>query len=273
MKGLLPILFSAITFFSLKAQQPNFQVYPNPFSQTLTSHWVLDSAAVVSVSVFDMAGSQVAIILPDTLLAEGNCSITSNLNYLSHGAYLVKLAMGDSVFLKKAIKVDNAVFTCPFSANVLGDTIHLHFEIIDSLGDRVTYTLLNRWGIAEIDIDTILSQGSYDWTFVVGAQTPSSYVQYFMQDSSSCKGVVVVGNSTASVVSFFNRANIAIQRNGNEVILQSDALLSLTVFDCIGQRIVTTQSSKPFYLPKGLYFLALTDAASLPYTIKYWQEN
>ncbi|MBX2902609.1 MAG: T9SS type A sorting domain-containing protein [Chitinophagales bacterium] len=273
MKGLFPILFTAITFFSVRAQQPNFQVYPNPFSQTLTSHWVLDSAEVVSVSVFDIVGRQVAIILPDTLLAGGNCSITSNLNYLNHGVYFVKLAMGDSVFLKKVSKVDNAVFTCPFSSNTLGDTIHLHFEIIDSLGDRVTYKLLNRWGMAEIEIDTILPQGSYDWAFAVSAQTPSSYVQYFMQDSSSCKGVVVVGNSTASVASFLNRADIAIQRNGSEVILQSDVLLTLNVIDCIGQRIVTTQSNKPFYLPKGLYFFVLTDAASLPYTIKYWQKN
>lgn len=270
MKSLYPFVFIFLFFVNVKALPVNFRAYPNPFSQTVYFEFYLDSSATASVNVFDMVGSNVALVMADTFLSGGNYQFNTVLNYLKAGVYFAELKVNDLSNWIKILKVDNATFNCPLQANSALDTVNLNFTVTDSLGDTVKYSLYNRWGIAEIELDTFLTQGNYSFTFILSGVPDGTYVQSFWQDTSNCRGTIVLGDLSA-IENGLNAENFSVNYYNNTVEIKAKELYHVSVVNILGETILETQSNSQFYLKSGLYFFRVKDVnRNLFSVVKYW---
>jgi uncharacterized lipoprotein YddW (UPF0748 family) len=66
-------------------------VYPNPFTQNATISFSLKTQEAVHLSVYDVLGRQVAVLLNNQVLADGEHKIPFNGSTLSSGVYFYKL--------------------------------------------------------------------------------------------------------------------------------------------------------------------------------------
>ena len=88
-------------------QQYEYQLsqnYPNPFNPTSTIVYSIKSAALVTLKVYDMLGTEVALLVNENK-EPGNYSVLFNANNLPSGIYVYKLTAGNFVDLKKLILV------------------------------------------------------------------------------------------------------------------------------------------------------------------------
>jgi hypothetical protein len=80
------------------------QNYPNPFNPTTMIKFGIPKSGMVKLSVFDILGREVAIILNSELKA-GNYEINFNASQLAAGVYFYKLSSGDFTDTRKMILV------------------------------------------------------------------------------------------------------------------------------------------------------------------------
>ncbi|MFH1196622.1 MAG: T9SS type A sorting domain-containing protein [bacterium] len=78
------------------------QNYPNPFNPTTQITYSLAEEGKVKLSVFDILGNEVAVIVNKTQNA-GTFTVSYNADKLASGLYLYRLEAGDHVFAKKMI--------------------------------------------------------------------------------------------------------------------------------------------------------------------------
>jgi len=76
------------------------QNYPNPFNPTTTVPFSLKSAGKVRLSVFDMMGREVAVLV-DGIMPAGSQTAQFSANNLSSGIYFCKLQTADNVMTTK----------------------------------------------------------------------------------------------------------------------------------------------------------------------------
>jgi len=76
------------------------QNYPNPFNPTTTISYSLKSSGKVRLSVFDIMGKEVAVLV-DGSRAAGNYDVQFNASNLTSGMYFYKLQTADQMFTKK----------------------------------------------------------------------------------------------------------------------------------------------------------------------------
>ena len=84
------------TVFSLE------QNYPNPFNPTTTINYQIPDLSFVTLKVYDVLGSEVAILVNEEKTA-GNYEVDFDGEYLVSGIYFYKLQAGDFVSTKKMI--------------------------------------------------------------------------------------------------------------------------------------------------------------------------
>jgi photosystem II stability/assembly factor-like uncharacterized protein len=77
-------------------------VYPNPFNSAATVRFTLPEAGNVRLNVYSITGAQVAT-LADGHLPAGEHRIRWSAEHLPSGTYLVRLAFGNGVEIKKAV--------------------------------------------------------------------------------------------------------------------------------------------------------------------------
>ncbi len=76
------------------------QNFPNPFNPTTTIAYGLKNSGKVRLSVFDIMGKEVAVLVDGSQVA-GSHQVQFNANNLSTGMYFYKLQTADQVFTKK----------------------------------------------------------------------------------------------------------------------------------------------------------------------------
>jgi len=77
--------------YDLPKQSSLQQNYPNPFNPTTTIAFSLMEESVVSLKIFNMLGQEVALLLDNELVDEGDQSIEFDASSLSSGTYFYKL--------------------------------------------------------------------------------------------------------------------------------------------------------------------------------------
>lgn len=77
-----------------------FQNYPNPFNPTTTIEFSIPVNDYVRLSVFDILGREVEVLVNNNLSA-GNHSINFDASGLSSGIYFYQLKTGDKILVKK----------------------------------------------------------------------------------------------------------------------------------------------------------------------------
>ena len=78
------------------------QNYPNPFNPTTTIRYELAKAGPVKLTVYNMLGQQVSVLV-DSRQATGAHQIIFNASRLSSGVYFYRLKTGDNVSVKKML--------------------------------------------------------------------------------------------------------------------------------------------------------------------------
>lgn len=78
-----------------------YRNYPNPFSSTTTIHFSLPEDQVVSVSLFNVVGQRVALLLEDTPMSEGDHELIWNAGDIPSGMYFIYLEVGTTVLTRK----------------------------------------------------------------------------------------------------------------------------------------------------------------------------
>ncbi len=76
------------------------QNYPNPFNPSTTIEFSLKKQSDVTLSIFNMLGQEVAVLVKGVIPA-GNHKVRFNANNLSTGVYMYQLKAGDFVEMKK----------------------------------------------------------------------------------------------------------------------------------------------------------------------------
>lgn len=272
MKSLFSFGLIVLFFANIKAQSVNFKAFPNPFSQTIYFEFSLDSNATVSINIFDMIGRNVALALADTTLNAGNYQFKSTLNFLPVDVYLARLNISNVNFVYKISKADGATFACPLQANSIADTVLLNFSVTDSVGDSIKYALYNRWGTAEVELDTFLAQGNYSFAFPLSGLPAGVYVQGFWQDTSDCRGTIVLGNLSA-IENRLNAENFSVIYSNNTTEIKAKEPYQVSVVDLLGETVLQTQTNSPFQLKSGLYFFIVKDEKRNSFSVlKHWQQ-
>lgn len=80
------------------------QNYPNPFNPVTKIRFGVPGSGIVTIDVYDILGSKVAVIVNDNISA-GNYEIEFNAEGLASGMYFYKLTAGDFSTVKKMILV------------------------------------------------------------------------------------------------------------------------------------------------------------------------
>lgn len=78
------------------------QNYPNPFNPTTKIEFSIPEKSMVNLSVFDLLGNEVAILVNEVRRA-GNYSVTFSGEELASGIYSYRLKSGDKVITKKML--------------------------------------------------------------------------------------------------------------------------------------------------------------------------
>jgi hypothetical protein len=78
------------------------QNFPNPFNPATVISWQLAVSSPVNLSVFDLTGQQVAVLIHETQPA-GNYQIEFDADHLASGIYLYRLEATDFVQIRKMI--------------------------------------------------------------------------------------------------------------------------------------------------------------------------
>lgn len=78
------------------------QNYPDPFNSSTTINYSVKQDGIVRISVYNILGSRVAVIL-DAYKAAGNYSLRFNGDNLPGGVYFYKLESGGLILTKKFI--------------------------------------------------------------------------------------------------------------------------------------------------------------------------
>ena len=97
MNGELSDAFQPKDFSQLNA-------YPNPFNQRVTLEFALSAAAPVKLTVYDIAGNEVANLV-ESWQTSGLHNITFNAKDLTSGVYFAQLTSGNSISIKKLILI------------------------------------------------------------------------------------------------------------------------------------------------------------------------
>lgn len=79
-----------------------FQNFPNPFNPSTTIRYQILQDGIVTLKVYDILGSEVAILVNEQKVA-GKYEVNFNASKLASGVYLYKLQAGDFVNTKKMI--------------------------------------------------------------------------------------------------------------------------------------------------------------------------
>ncbi|MEX2600650.1 MAG: T9SS type A sorting domain-containing protein [Balneolaceae bacterium] len=82
-----------------------YRNYPNPFSGTTTIRFWLPEDQMVSVSLFNVVGQRVALLLEDAPMSEGEHDLIWNAGDIPSGLYIIHLEAGTTVRTRKAILV------------------------------------------------------------------------------------------------------------------------------------------------------------------------
>lgn len=77
------------------------QNYPNPFNPATTITYSLAAPSKVTLSVYNMLGEEVAVLVRGQLLDQGTHSVRFDASTLPSGAYVYRLQAGDMVISKK----------------------------------------------------------------------------------------------------------------------------------------------------------------------------
>ena len=88
--GWLPTSVENLTISSIPDQYSISQNYPNPFNPSTTIKFAIPEAALVKLTVYDILGRQVAILVNQQLSA-GYYNQTFNASALSSGAYFYRI--------------------------------------------------------------------------------------------------------------------------------------------------------------------------------------
>ncbi|MGE5430773.1 MAG: T9SS type A sorting domain-containing protein [Syntrophomonadaceae bacterium] len=78
------------------------QNYPDPFNSSTTINYSVKLDGVIRISVYNILGSRVAVIL-DAYKSAGNYTVRYNGNNLPGGVYFYKLESGGNILTKKFI--------------------------------------------------------------------------------------------------------------------------------------------------------------------------
>lgn len=257
----------------MSAQAPDFEITPNPFAQNLQYSFHIYSSSQVSLSVFDMLGSNVAVLLSDTNLNVGYYEYTATLNYLKAGVYLFRLDIGDSTYLKRAVKTEPATFTCPLASNVNGDTLFLNFEIVNLNGDSVKYRLYDRWGVQVLALDTFLEAGVYSYVFPLDTIPDNGYVQSFEQGISNCRNYIIIDRTPVKIKEYSTKDNIQLLRlDEDRLMLKAQFDFKVHIVNALGQKMIDTSCNHAFFLKRGLYFFIVENNEGKAVVLKYFQE-
>jgi hypothetical protein len=76
--------------------------YPNPFNPTTTFEYSIKSPGLVTLKVYDILGSEVAVLV-DEMKAEGIYSVTFNASTLPSGMYVYRVTSGNYIDTKKLL--------------------------------------------------------------------------------------------------------------------------------------------------------------------------
>jgi len=86
-----------------KACTPPLSVYPTPFNNNATVTFTLKDAGLTTLTVYDINGKQVAVIIRENLAA-GNYNRSFPASNMPAGFYVLKLTHNGTLITKKVIK-------------------------------------------------------------------------------------------------------------------------------------------------------------------------
>ncbi len=82
----------------------DFKLYPNPANDRINLNFSLTQSEKVSITITDVSGRVIDIILENQYLSSGNRTIEYNLNKLNSGIYFVNTIVGSEISVHKFIK-------------------------------------------------------------------------------------------------------------------------------------------------------------------------
>ncbi|MEO0164921.1 MAG: T9SS type A sorting domain-containing protein [candidate division WOR-3 bacterium] len=86
----------------LNSEKIMLNVYPNPTKSSLTIQYNLPKAGYVNISLYDVSGRLIDVLVKD-ILSVGSHSITFDTANLAQGIYFVKLTSEEQSTMKKII--------------------------------------------------------------------------------------------------------------------------------------------------------------------------
>ena len=79
------------------------QNFPNPFNPTTTISFNLDKSEVVSMSIFDLNGTEIYEVINNQFYSAGQHTININAEELPSGLYFYQLRSGKNILTKKML--------------------------------------------------------------------------------------------------------------------------------------------------------------------------
>lgn len=80
--------------------------YPNPFNPDARIDIELEASARVSLSLLDVRGRMIQILIQDEFLTSGKHEISLNGKTLDSGIYFLRAVSGSDVFIRKIVKLN-----------------------------------------------------------------------------------------------------------------------------------------------------------------------
>ncbi|HSR17348.1 MAG TPA: T9SS type A sorting domain-containing protein, partial [Ignavibacteriaceae bacterium] len=81
------------------------QNYPNPFNPVTFISFSLAEPKPISLSVFNMLGEKIAVLINNEMKEPGNYKLSFNAENFSSGTYFYVLSQGENLISKKMILV------------------------------------------------------------------------------------------------------------------------------------------------------------------------
>jgi hypothetical protein len=81
----------------------NFNIYPNPFSQSTTLSYLLNEPCNITISVYNLLGEEVAIVVDNVKHLSGTYEVQFNNNNLPAGVYSCVLKTDNNIITKKIV--------------------------------------------------------------------------------------------------------------------------------------------------------------------------
>ncbi len=86
-------------------QEIEISAFPNPFNPSTSFNFKIENESIVTLKIFDITGKEVAVLLNQSTLGQGNHSIPFNAGHLASGVYFYRIEVENLIKIGKLLLV------------------------------------------------------------------------------------------------------------------------------------------------------------------------